>query len=63
MIYLIADNLPGLLVEKNRDSESPSVIRVVGEVDLANMGKLWVQWIGDGIFTRDILIRSGKAPS
>lgn len=61
--YLIADNLARLLVEENRDGETTGVVRVDGEVDITQVGKVLVQRVGDGVLARQLLVGSGKAPS
>ena len=59
--YLVADDQLSLLIEEDRDGKSARVVRVIGEVDLTEVGKLRVQGIRDGVFSRQLLI-SGREP-
>ena len=61
--YLVADDQLGLLVEEDWDRESACIVRVIGEVYLADVGELWVQGIGDGVLSRELLIGSSESPA
>jgi hypothetical protein len=61
--YLVADYQLSLLVEEDWDRESACIVRVIGEVYLADMGELRVQGIGDSVLSRELLIGSSESPA
>lgn len=61
--YFVADNQLGLLVEQNGDCESSGIVRIIREVDLANVGEVRVQRIGDSVLPGDLFIRSSEPPA
>lgn len=61
--YLVADDLACLLVEEDWDGETTSVVWVVGKVDIAQVGEVLVQGVGNGVLARQVLVGSDEAPS
>lgn len=61
--YLVANDSVGFLVKEDGDSETTSIVRVIGEVEITKMGELCMQRVGNGILPRQIFIRSCEAPS
>jgi hypothetical protein len=61
--YLVADDQLCLLVKEDWDGKSACVVRVIGEVDLADVGELRVQRIRDGVLARQLLISSRESPA
>lgn len=61
--YFIANDLLGLFVKKGWNSKPASIVGIVREVDLAQMGEFWVQGIWDRVLPRKVLLRGWESPS
>jgi hypothetical protein len=61
--YLVADDSASLLVEEDWDGETASVVWVLGEVDITQVGEVLVQRVGNGVLARQVLVGSNEAPS
>lgn len=60
---LVVDDTLLLLVIKCGHSETTLVVLVVLEVDITKVGVTFVQRIGSGVLSRNVLIRLCESPS
>ena len=60
---LVVDDRLVLLVVEGGHGEAPVVVRVHGEVDLAEVGEFWVEGVGRDFFARDVVGFGGEAPA
>jgi hypothetical protein len=61
--YLVADDSGSLFVEEDWNGEAASVVWVLGEVDITQVGEVFVQGVGNGVLARQVLVGSSEAPS
>lgn len=61
--YLVAHDAMRLLVEEDGDGKPARVLRVIGEVDFAQMRVLRMQRVRDRVFARQVLLWGWEAPT
>jgi hypothetical protein len=60
---LIAHDLLLLDIVERRNGEATAVLRLDGEVDVAEVSEVWVMRVGGDILSRFIVRGSGEAPA